>query len=226
MWPYLLGHYKFGSTREERQDVDRATAEKYRSITEEWQAVESVIQQRNKDELDGMSISSTGSRDEVYEQLEMIGSGLEKSPTMATKRGSIEEPDIEGLDPEARAKLFNGHLEVDGEGAESVGCDCVNAVGKFSNSSSSCERCGRQLASEFSGNSVNVPNGHDTILVDNGEAKIRGGESDERSLCKQCSQESAGSNSSECPYSVGKHLACMGRGRGRGRRRGRGDSQN
>lgn len=179
----MLGHYKFGSTPEDRQNTDRVTADKYRSIMEEWRAVQAVIQQRDKEnEVDGVSTGSTGSRDEVFEQLQMISSGMEKSPTMVTKRGSIEEPDIEGLDTDARARLFNGHLSVGGENNEENRYrDCASNEGKFSKSSTCRENC----ASEVSGNGVHLPNGHDTGFAVDGQERIDGSGLVEPALCQQ-----------------------------------------
>lgn len=70
MWPYLLGHYPFGSTIEERHTQDRAMQTAYESTMSEWLAVEAIIRQRDK-EITAASIAkiSFGSQsgDQLFE---------------------------------------------------------------------------------------------------------------------------------------------------------------
>ena len=213
VWPYLLGHYKFGSTPRDRQETDRAAHDEFRSIMEEWKDVENVIQQQEKEhELDGISMDSTGSRDEVYEQLEMIHNGLEKSEAFTHQRVSIEEPEIEGLDEAAKARLMNGQLIIpdqNGEDAESGCCsDCAEDIGKIS-TSRTCQRCSKRFNSavELNGNGTShISNGHDSRYSEaNSEKGSKGtsddGDSEGPIYCKQCSQNSTGSRAS-CQYSV------------------------
>ncbi|XP_071512988.1 small G protein signaling modulator 2-like [Panulirus ornatus] len=49
VWPYLLGHYNFGSTTEERDDQDRRIRQTYETTMSEWLAVEAIVQQRDKE---------------------------------------------------------------------------------------------------------------------------------------------------------------------------------
>lgn len=217
VWPYLLGHYKFGSTPRDRQATDRAANDEFRSIMEEWKDVESVIQQQEKEhEMDGISMDSTGSRDEVYEQLEMISNGLEKSENFNHQRVSIEEPEIEGLDEDAKARLMNGGqliiADKNGEDAESGCCsDCGEENGKLILISRTCQRCSKRFNSavEMNGNGAgHVPNGHDSrysetsVEQEESQRTSHNGDTDFTPvLCKQCSQGSTGSRAS-CPYSV------------------------
>lgn len=215
MWPYLLGHYKFGSTPGDRQATDKAANEEFRSIMEEWKDVESVIRQQEKDrEMDGISMDSTGSRDEVYEQLEMISNGLEKSENLHHQRVSIEEPEIEGLDDDGKARLMNGQLIIpnkNGDEAESGCCsDCGEENGKWITMARTCQRCSKRFNSsvELNGNGTgDLPNGHDSTHAEESseqESQRTGHERDDTEvpvLCKQCSQGSTGSRAS-CQYSV------------------------
>lgn len=215
MWPYLLGHYKFGSTPRDRQATDKAANEEFRSIMEEWKDVESVIRQQEKDrEMDGISMDSTGSRDEVYEQLEMISNGLEKSENLHHQRVSIEEPEIEGLDDDGKARLMNGQLIIpnkNGDEAESGCCsDCGEENGKWITMARTCQRCSKRFNSsvELNGNGTgDLPNGHDSTHTEESseqESQRTGHERDDTEvpvLCKQCSQGSTGSRAS-CQYSV------------------------
>ncbi|KAK3771333.1 hypothetical protein RRG08_024289 [Elysia crispata] len=49
VWPYLLGHYKFGSTPEEREGLEAAMGADYEKVMSEWLAVEAIIRQRDKE---------------------------------------------------------------------------------------------------------------------------------------------------------------------------------
>ncbi|KAL5017363.1 hypothetical protein ScPMuIL_006952 [Solemya velum] len=49
VWPYLLGHYKFGTTCEERESVDAGVRTLYERTMSEWLAIEAIIKQRDKE---------------------------------------------------------------------------------------------------------------------------------------------------------------------------------
>jgi hypothetical protein len=51
MWPYLLGHYQFGSSPEDRQELDFATQQSYETTMSEWLAVEAIVRQRDKETM-------------------------------------------------------------------------------------------------------------------------------------------------------------------------------
>ncbi|CAH0549285.1 unnamed protein product [Brassicogethes aeneus] len=49
LWPYLLGHYKFGSTKEQRHELSEETKQAYENTMSEWLAVEAIVRQRDKE---------------------------------------------------------------------------------------------------------------------------------------------------------------------------------
>ncbi|XP_065201314.1 small G protein signaling modulator 2-like isoform X2 [Planococcus citri] len=49
VWPFLLGHYKFNSTSEEREELDRTTKQYYETTMTEWLAVEAIVRQKDKE---------------------------------------------------------------------------------------------------------------------------------------------------------------------------------
>ncbi|XP_059829447.1 small G protein signaling modulator 2 [Hypanus sabinus] len=49
VWPFLLGHYKFGMSKQDMDQVDENIAAKYRSVMAEWKACEMVVKQRDKE---------------------------------------------------------------------------------------------------------------------------------------------------------------------------------
>ncbi|XP_056018414.1 small G protein signaling modulator 1-like isoform X5 [Ostrea edulis] len=51
VWPYLLGHYRFKSTMEERQRMDSHVKTLYEKTMSEWLAVEAIVRQREKETM-------------------------------------------------------------------------------------------------------------------------------------------------------------------------------
>ena len=49
VWPYLLGHYKFKSSPQERATQDEMIRTQYERIMSEWLAVEAIVRQRDKE---------------------------------------------------------------------------------------------------------------------------------------------------------------------------------
>lgn len=49
VWPYLLGHYPFGSTTEQRHELDETNQHYYETTMSEWLAVEAIVRQRDKE---------------------------------------------------------------------------------------------------------------------------------------------------------------------------------
>ena len=49
VWPYLLGHYKFKSSPQERATLDETIRTQYERIMSEWLAVEAIVRQRDKE---------------------------------------------------------------------------------------------------------------------------------------------------------------------------------
>lgn len=49
VWPYLLGHYEFSGSEEERQAADLAVHTAYEQTMSEWLAVEAIVRQRDKE---------------------------------------------------------------------------------------------------------------------------------------------------------------------------------
>lgn len=49
IWPFLLGHYKFGMNKKEMEQVDAAVAARYQQVLTEWKACEVVVRQRERE---------------------------------------------------------------------------------------------------------------------------------------------------------------------------------
>ncbi|XP_058139041.1 small G protein signaling modulator 2 isoform X5 [Dasypus novemcinctus] len=49
VWPFLLGHYKFGMHKKEMEQVDAVVAARYQQVLAEWKACEAVVRQRERE---------------------------------------------------------------------------------------------------------------------------------------------------------------------------------
>ncbi|XP_019401120.1 PREDICTED: small G protein signaling modulator 2 isoform X5 [Crocodylus porosus] len=49
VWPFLLGHYKFGMTKKDMDRVDEDIALQYQKVMAEWKACEVIVKQREKE---------------------------------------------------------------------------------------------------------------------------------------------------------------------------------
>ncbi|XP_066551918.1 small G protein signaling modulator 2 [Amia ocellicauda] len=49
VWPFLLGHYKFGMGKKEMNQIDEKIAAKYQQVMSEWKACEVIVRQREKE---------------------------------------------------------------------------------------------------------------------------------------------------------------------------------
>lgn len=49
VWPYLLGHYTFGMTSNERKELDENTRHYYETTMSEWLALEAIVRQLDKE---------------------------------------------------------------------------------------------------------------------------------------------------------------------------------
>ncbi|KAL0597380.1 Small G protein signaling modulator 2, partial [Plecturocebus cupreus] len=49
VWPFLLGHYKFGMSKKEMEQVDAAVAARYQQVLAEWKACEAAVRQRERE---------------------------------------------------------------------------------------------------------------------------------------------------------------------------------
>uniref|UniRef100_A0A3B4A0H2 Uncharacterized protein n=1 Tax=Periophthalmus magnuspinnatus TaxID=409849 RepID=A0A3B4A0H2_9GOBI len=49
VWPFLLGHYKFGMNKKDLSQVDARVSERYQQVVREWKACELIVRQREKE---------------------------------------------------------------------------------------------------------------------------------------------------------------------------------
>lgn len=72
VWPFLLGHYSFGSTAEERATLDETSRHYYETTMSEWLAVEAIVRQRDKEKTACAvaKLSSESGSDQKAKQLD------------------------------------------------------------------------------------------------------------------------------------------------------------
>lgn len=72
VWPFLLGHYSFGSTAAERATLDETSRHYYETTMGEWLAVEAIVRQRDKEKTASAvaKLSSESGSDQKTKQLD------------------------------------------------------------------------------------------------------------------------------------------------------------
>lgn len=73
----MLGHYKFGSTVEERVELDKTCRQNYETTMSEWLAVEAIVRQKDKEMMAAnlAKLSSESTSGDVPPQTPTAGLG-------------------------------------------------------------------------------------------------------------------------------------------------------
>ncbi|KAM3854681.1 small G protein signaling modulator 2 isoform 5-T5 [Vipera latastei] len=69
VWPFLLGHYKFGMSKKEMELVDEDIVRRYQKVMSEWKACEVVVKLREKESQTAIKFSSGSSIDSHVQKL-------------------------------------------------------------------------------------------------------------------------------------------------------------
>lgn len=81
IWPYLLGHYTFGSSLEERQRLNETCKHYYETTMSEWLAVDAIVQQREKEKtaraVAKLSSGSNSGQDKTVRNVDLETCDLE-----------------------------------------------------------------------------------------------------------------------------------------------------
>ncbi|XP_062241876.1 small G protein signaling modulator 2 isoform X2 [Platichthys flesus] len=90
VWPFLLGHYKFGMGKKEMGQIDAKISERYQQVMQEWKACEVIVKQREKEVQSAIfaKLSSGSSIDSHVLRLVHRDSTLSNEVFM-----SVDEPD-------------------------------------------------------------------------------------------------------------------------------------
>ncbi|XP_063305948.1 small G protein signaling modulator 2 isoform X1 [Pelobates fuscus] len=98
VWPFLLGHYKFGMTKKEMDRVDEAIASRYQKVMAEWKACEVIVKQREKESHSAIyaKLSSGSSIDSHVQRLIHRDSTISNDVFMSTEELDVSERDLKG----------------------------------------------------------------------------------------------------------------------------------
>ncbi|XP_019906223.2 small G protein signaling modulator 2 isoform X1 [Esox lucius] len=95
VWPFLLGHYKFGMGKKDMSQIDEKITTRYQQVMKEWKACEVIVKQREKEMQSAIfaKLSSGSSIDSHVLRLIHRDSTLSNEVFM-----SVDEPDAGGPD--------------------------------------------------------------------------------------------------------------------------------
>ncbi|XP_033113509.1 small G protein signaling modulator 1-like [Anneissia japonica] len=93
VWPYLLEHYQYGWTEEQRNAADDEVRVTYEEIMSKWMAVEAIIKQRDKDN----QLAKLSSENSSDGQIPLTG----REPSLDSEVFEIEEVSEEIIDGSA-----------------------------------------------------------------------------------------------------------------------------
>ncbi|XP_074496080.1 small G protein signaling modulator 2 isoform X5 [Sebastes fasciatus] len=104
VWPFLLGHYKFGMGKKDMSQIDAKITERYQQVMREWKACEVIVKQREKEMQSAIfaKLSSGSSIDSHVLRLVHRDSTLSNEVFMSVDEpdaGSQETPSGEGSTP-------------------------------------------------------------------------------------------------------------------------------
>ncbi|XP_034608760.1 small G protein signaling modulator 2 isoform X2 [Trachemys scripta elegans] len=106
VWPFLLGHYKFGMTKKEMDRVDEDIALKYQKVMAEWKACEVIVKQREKESHSAIfaKFSSGSSIDSHVQRLIHRDSTISNDVFISVDEMDSTERDLKGpVDPSLTA---------------------------------------------------------------------------------------------------------------------------
>ncbi|XP_015277398.1 PREDICTED: small G protein signaling modulator 2 [Gekko japonicus] len=109
VWPFLLGHYKFGMTKKEMDRVDEEIMLQYKKVMAEWKACETIVKLREKESQPVTKFSSGSSIDSHVQRLIHRDSTISNDVFI-----SVEEMDSVPQEPKVPAgpSLAGGSVDV------------------------------------------------------------------------------------------------------------------
>ncbi|XP_046386082.1 small G protein signaling modulator 1-like isoform X2 [Ischnura elegans] len=117
VWPYLLGHYTFGSAPVDRETVDNATRRAFETTMSEWLAVEAIVRQRDREamaaNLAKLSSESTSGNDmpPAPALVQELSNDVFEDAVSITSDDNAMEDDDEAEDKEDDAPSEESHMK-------------------------------------------------------------------------------------------------------------------
>lgn len=143
VWPYLLGHYSFGQTPEERAELDLNTRHYYETTMSEWLAVEAIVRQLDKEKTAHAvaKLSSGGSASDSKVKNGGVDIDVDMENEVFEENGFSDLSDPEVEDDEEKVKEKVVPMEITKEEDEDEKIPLVESM-KSSPSTSSYETVG------------------------------------------------------------------------------------
>lgn len=107
VWPYLLGHYSFGTTQEQRDELDLNTHNYYETTMSEWLAVEAIVRQRDKEKT-AHAVAKLSSESGSGDKLKGVPMDCEMENDVFETNGISDISDAEGYDEDNNANEVVG----------------------------------------------------------------------------------------------------------------------
>lgn len=102
VWPYLLGHYTFGTTQEQREELDLNTHNYYETTMSEWLAVEAIVRQRDKEKT-AHAVAKLSSESGSGDKTKGVPMDCEMENDVFETNGISDISDAEGYDEDNNA---------------------------------------------------------------------------------------------------------------------------
>uniref|UniRef100_A0A8C6Q7H9 Small G protein signaling modulator 1 n=1 Tax=Nothobranchius furzeri TaxID=105023 RepID=A0A8C6Q7H9_NOTFU len=114
VWPFLLGHYQFGTSEAERKEVDDEVQAYYQQTMDEWLGCEEIVRQREKEQhAAALAKCSSGASMDSSSQRMTHHDSTVSNEVKASKRRSSSQIEMESKSEEAKQvpKMPNGALQ-------------------------------------------------------------------------------------------------------------------
>lgn len=119
VWPYLLGHHLFGSTPQERHELNESTKHYYETTMSEWLAVEAIVRQRDKEKTahavaklsSGGSGSQSGEKVNGKEIVVDVDTEMENEVFEENGFSDLSDPEIDDDDKGENEKNVEEEME-------------------------------------------------------------------------------------------------------------------
>lgn len=97
VWPYLLGHYTFGTTQAQRDEHDQTTHNYYETTMSEWMCVEAIVRQRDKEKT-AHAVAKLSSESGSGDKTKGVPMDCEMENDVFETNGISDISDAEGYD--------------------------------------------------------------------------------------------------------------------------------
>ncbi|CAH1163281.1 unnamed protein product [Phaedon cochleariae] len=185
IWPYLLGHYKFGSTSEHRHELSEETKQAYENTMSEWLAVEAIVRQKDKEnqahaiaKLSSESMSGDQMPQEIQEEL--------SNEVFEDNIDLISDEEDESLEEQTKKKSKRTKQNTIRYSSDEDDDACKKQTENVQNEEAFSSTCSRKNSIT---NSSNVENAQiESQLEELSQFDYRKSQDDEDSKSEECSQ--------------------------------------